>query len=74
MSATDDRLAEDLRQRADGGFGWRRRYEFGLDGAAVPGWLAGHYAGLLDDVIRLVGAERIAALTAAADAPPPGRE
>ena len=61
------RLIEYLRHRTTGAFGWSRAYEEQI-GARGTAWLAGHYDGLLNDVLRLLGESRILALAVAAKA------
>lgn len=60
------RLVEYLRHRTSGGFAWITSYEKQL--AQNPAWMAGHYAGLLDDVLRIIGDRRICDLVVASDA------
>jgi hypothetical protein len=63
------RLHRYLDARRDGDLGWVARYE----GEVCPGrgpdatvaWLAGHYQGLLDDLIAIVGDRAASALVAA---------
>jgi len=61
---SESRLAKYLQARARGGHGWARDYEQRLR-AINADWLAGHYAGLLGDALRLLGSPQLQALEAA---------
>ena len=63
------RLSEYLSARAAGGMGWVDRYEKSLfgDGDVNYGLLAGHYQGLVGDIITAVGHCRLVSLVDALD-------
>lgn len=58
----------------DGSFGWRARYNaeitsgFGHDEGHRYAYLSGHYMALLDDLIRIIGKDKVRALVAANEA------
>lgn len=62
------RLRKYLEARERGGFGWGANYDSTVAPDGNYAYLAGHYAGLLDDVLRAIGARRFAALLDAHDA------
>ena len=55
----------------DGSFGWRRRYDaeiasgFGHDEGHRCAYLIGHYMALLEELIRIIGKDKVRALLAA---------
>ena len=55
----------------DGSFGWRARYDaeitsgFGHDEGHRYAYLSGHYTALLDELIRIIGKDKVRALVAA---------
>jgi len=51
------RLSKFLDAKARGGIGWVPRYEQELGGN--PAWLSGHYQGILDDLIEILGHGRV---------------
>lgn len=57
------RLGEYLKRKQAGGFGWRVDYDrtIGEDKA----YLLGHYGGMLDELIDMIGVEKLRALVAA---------
>lgn len=63
------RLAKYLDHMAKNAMGWKNDYEnCVMGGEARYARLAGHYNGMLDDLIRLVGYGRVLALVSADDA------
>lgn len=67
MNIVKGGLAEYLHWRTQGGSGWMVAYEAAL-GNHSGDWWGGYYRGLLEDALRILGPERIAALLAAAEA------
>jgi hypothetical protein len=63
------RLAEYIRAKRRGGFGWIPKYEKQVGDPGAP-YMSGHYMGMLDELIEAVGtyrAERIAVTLAEID-------
>jgi len=61
------RLAKYLEAAAISTPGWQVRYEHDACGGSSPAYITGHYCGLLDDVVRVVGLARLTRLVAAHD-------
>jgi len=53
-----ERLAKYLDARIRNDYGWLGRYEKEVAGDRID-WLAGHYSGLIDDILKIIGEKQL---------------